>query len=51
MDKYLGLAQIAAQNGHSIKLKGAEITKPENSLPTNQSPTHKPIQVDDDNDG
>tara|TARA_Y100000310_G_scaffold127207_1_gene126258 strand:- start:4891 stop:5244 length:354 start_codon:yes stop_codon:yes gene_type:complete len=27
LDKYLGLAQIAAQNGHSIKLKGAEITK------------------------
>ena len=27
LDKYLGLAQIAAQNGHSIKLKGAEIHK------------------------
>ncbi len=27
LDKYLGLAQIAAQNGHSLKLKGAEIVK------------------------
>lgn len=27
LDKYLGLAQIAAQNGHSIKLKGAELQK------------------------
>lgn len=35
LDKYLGLAQIAAQNGHSIKLRGAEIIKhqPEKSPP------------------
>lgn len=33
LDKYLGLAQIAAQNGHSIKLKGAEIQKHQPKTP------------------
>jgi hypothetical protein len=28
LDKYLGLAQIAAQSGQSLKVKGTEILKP-----------------------
>lgn len=38
LDKYTRLAQIAASNGHSLKLKGAEFTKD----PTNGTPPSEP---------
>ncbi len=46
LDKYLGLAQIATQNGHSIKLKDAEILKHDTDEPTDE-----PAPAEDDSDG
>ena len=42
LDKYLGLAQIAAQNGHTIKLKGAEISAPAQAAPESSEKPQTP---------